>query len=180
MDSQGTEVLASGQAWFAVYVKSHHEKRVSQYFTQRQLENFLPLYAEEHHWSNRRKVTAELPLFPNYLFVRTDRLRRRGVLETPGVLSIVGNMCAPIPLPDYEIEALRAGLSHCHARPHPYLAVGQRVRVKSGPMEGIEAILLRQKNEARVVVTLDLIQRSLVAEIDMEYLETVDRVACSN
>lgn len=154
------------QAWFAVFTSSHHEKRVSQLFTHHLIENFLPLYSEIHHWTNRRKVSVQLPLFPNYVFVRIARGQRGRVLQVPGVLSIVGCGYEPTPLADFEIESLRSGLHLRKFEPHPYLVVGERVRIKAGPLEGMEGFLLRKKNNLRVVLTVASIKQSVAVEVD--------------
>jgi transcription antitermination factor NusG len=161
------------QAWFAVFTSSHHEKRVSQHFMQQRIENFLPLYSEIHHWTNRRKVAVQLPLFPSYVFVRIDRRQRGRVLQVPGVLSIVGCGYEPTPLPDFEVEALRSGLHLRNFEPHPYLVVGERVRIKAGPLEGMEGILLRKKSNLRVVLTVGLIRQSVAVEVDAGDVEPI-------
>ena len=154
------------QAWFAVFTSSHHEKKVSQRFLEQRIENYLPLYSQIHHWTNRRKVTVQLPLFPNYVFVRIGRRQRGQVLQVPGVLAIVGRGYKPTPLPDFEIESLRSGLHLRKFEPHPSLAVGRRVRIKVGPLEGMEGVLLRKKNNLRVVLTVPLIKQSVAVEVD--------------
>ena len=161
------------QAWFAVFTGTRHEKSVAQHFLERGIENFLPLYSEVHHWTNRRKVAVQLPLFPNYVFVRIDRRERGRVLQVPGVLSLVGCGYDPTPLPDAEIEWLRSGLHLRHFEPHPYLVVGERVRIKAGPLEGMEGILLRKKNNLRVVLTVALIKQSVAVEVDARDIEPV-------
>lgn len=157
--------------WFAVYTSSRHEKHVFGCFCQRQLESFLPLCPTVRHWKNRRKVTLELPLFPNYVFVHIARHQRIRVLEVPGVLAIVGRGCEPIAIPDSGIESLRAGLRLRRLEPHPYLVVGERVRIKTGPMERREGILVRKKNGIRVVLTLEVIGRSFAVELDADDVE---------
>jgi len=138
---------------------------------QRQIENFLPLYTEVHRWANRSKSTVELPLFPNYLFVRAGKTDRGRVLAVPGVLSIVccGSQIAS--LPDVEIESLRCGLRLCKFEPHPYLVVGERVRIKAGPLEGITGVLLRKKENLRVVITVAQIMQSVAVEVDISDVE---------
>jgi len=105
--------------WFAAYTNSHHEKRVASHFAERQIESFLPLYTTLHRWKNRCEMNLELPLFPNYVFVRIDPRERVRVLEVPGVMSLVGFGRALAPLPDFEIEALRSGLGKRKIEPHP-------------------------------------------------------------
>lgn len=166
VSSIGALGVGSSQRWFAVYTTPRHEKHVADMLAQRQLEAFLPLYRTTRQWKKSLPVVLELPLFPAYVFVRIAREARGAVLSTPGVLSIVGSSREPWPLPDREIEALRSGLLARKIEPHPYLAVGQRVRIKAGVMAGIEGILVRKKNELRVILSLDLIMRSVAVEVD--------------
>ena len=159
------------QHWFAVYTTPRHEKHVSEILVDRQIETFLPLYRTNRQWQKSRPVVLELPLFPTYVFVRITRQARGAVLGTPGVLSIVGSSKEAWALPDFEIEALRAGLGERKIEPHPYLVVGERVRIKSGVMAGIEGVLVRKKNEFRVVLSLDTIMRSVAVEVDADDIE---------
>ena len=133
--------------WFAVYTTPRHEKHVSEILADRQIETFLPLYRSTRHWQKSRPVVLDLPLFPAYVFVRITRHARGAVLGTPGVLSIVGSSKESWPLPDLEIEALRSGLLERKIEPHPYLVVGERVRIKAGMMAGVEGVLVRKKND---------------------------------
>jgi transcription antitermination factor NusG len=166
--------LVANHSWFAVFVRSHHEKRISQHCLQRDIESFLPLYSEVHTWANRCKATVELPLFPNYLFVRIRSAVRRRVLDVPGVLSIVSRGSQIAPLPDAEIESLRSGLRLGKLGPHPHLAVGERVRITAGPLNGMEGILLRKKNHLRVVITISQIAQSVAVEVDAAEIESLD------
>jgi transcription antitermination factor NusG len=164
----------SASKWFAIYTLPRHEKRVAQYLTQRGIEHYLPLYHPRRRWSDGSIVTLDLPLFPGYLFVRTDRSARVQVLRVPGVLAFVcGTGRQPTPLPEAEIVALQSGLPLRHAEPHPLLIVGQRTRIRCGPLAGMEGVVVRKKNNLRVVLTLDLIQQSVVVEVDGEELESV-------
>lgn len=158
--------------WFAVYTASRHEKKVAQHLTQREIEFYLPLYKSRRKWSDGSKVTLDLPLFPGYLFVHIRRSERVRVLDVPGALAVVGgNGREPIPLPDEAIDALRNGLHLRHAEPHALLAVGQRARIRSGALAGMEGIVVRKKNGLRVVLTLEYIQRSVSVEVAAEDLE---------
>lgn len=157
--------------WFAAYTSSHHEKRVASHFAEREIESFLPLYSTRRRWKNRCEMNLELPLFPNYVFVHIDPRERVRVLEVPGVQSLVGFGRTPAPLPHFEIEALRAGLGQRGIEPHPYLVIGERVRIKAGPMTGLEGVLIRKKNNFRVVLALDVIMRSVAVEVDADDLE---------
>ena len=158
--------------WFAVYTASRHEKKVAQHLTQRQIEHYLPLYRSDRKWSDGSRVTLELPLFPGYLFVHIRRGERVSVLDVPGALAVVGGSGRePVPLPDEAVEALRNGLQLRRAEPHAMLAVGQRARIRSGALAGMEGIVVRKKGGLRVVLTLEYIQRSIAVEVAAEDLE---------
>lgn len=159
-------------SWFAVYTTPRHEKRIASHFSDRQIEYYLPLYRSTRRWKNRTVADLELPLFPSYIFVRIGRCERVRVLEVPGVLSIVGGR-EPAPLPEFEIESLRAGLHLRQSEPHPYLVIGERARIRVGPLAGMEGVLIRKKNNFRVVLTLDMIMQSVAVEVDACDLEAV-------
>jgi transcription antitermination factor NusG len=162
------------QKWFAVYTSPRHEKRVSQYLGQKEIEHYLPLYRTQRKWRDGSKVTLNLPLFPGYLFVHISKSERVPVLQVPGVLSFVGGTGRqPAALPEAEINALRSGLPLRRAEPHPLLTVGQRARIRSGALAGKEGVLVRRKNSLRVVLTMELIQRSVAVEVDESELETL-------
>ena len=163
--------------WFAVYTTPRHEKHVSEILAERQIETFLPLYRTTRQWQKSRPVVLELPLFPAYVFVRIARQARGAVLATPGVLSIVGSSKEAWPLPDLEIDALRSGILERKIEPHPYLVVGERVRIKAGMMAGVEGVLVRKKNEIRVVLSLDSIMRSVAVEVDADDIEPVQELS---
>jgi transcription antitermination factor NusG len=164
--------------WFAVYTSPRHEKRVSEYLRLREIEHYLPLYQVRRKWRNGATETLDLPLFPGYLFVRIDRGERVRVLESPGVLAFVGGTGGkPASLPETEIDALRSGLPLRHAEPHPLLTVGQRARILSGALAGMEGVVLRRKNSLRVVLTMDMIMQSVSVEVDGSELEIVESKA---
>ena len=157
--------------WFAAYTTPRHEKSVARQLEVRQVESFLPLHRFVHRWKNGCRVNVDQPLFPNYVFVFLGRRDYIRVLEIPGVLSIVGSGRKPSPLPNSDIESLRSGLSLRNFEPHPYLVVGEKARIKSGPFAGMTGIIVRKKNLFRVVLTLDLIMQSVAVEIDIEELD---------
>jgi transcription antitermination factor NusG len=161
--------------WFAAYTTPRHEKHVSEVLGERNIETFLPLYRTVRQWKKSSPVMLELPLFPCYVFVRITRSSRGAVLALPGVVSIVGSPKEPWPLPQLEVEALRLGAQLGKAQPHPYLKVGERVRIKAGLMAGVEGILVRKKNECRFVLTLEAIMRSVAVEVDASELELVEQ-----
>ena len=167
--------VAPGQSsrWFAVYTAPRHEKSVTRQFEVRQIESFLPLYRSVRRWKNGCSVHVDQPLFPNYVFVFLERREYVQVLQVPGVLSLVGSGREPSALPTSEIESLRSGLPLREFEPHPYLAAGDRVRIHSGSLAGMVGVLVRKKNNFRVVLTLDLIMQSVAVEIGIDEIEPV-------
>jgi transcription antitermination factor NusG len=170
----GDPELSGERRWFAVYTTCRHEKRVAHHLVQRDIEHFLPIYRTQHKWKDGSRVMVDLPLFPGYVFVRIDARKRVGVLEVPGVISMIGTGSRPAALPDFEVEALRAGLDPMRAEPHPLLTVGQRVRIKSGALAGVEGIVIRKKSGFRVVLTLSLLMQSIAIEVNGDDVELVD------
>jgi transcription antitermination factor NusG len=157
---------AVGPGWYAAYTYANHEKRVAAELGARDVEHFLPLYSSVRRWKDRR-VQLEVPLFPGYIFVRLALCNRLRVVEIPSVVRLVGFGGLPTALPDTEMEILRSGLCQSlRAEPHPFLTVGRRVRITGGPFAGLEGVLKRKKNSLRVVVTLELIQRSVAVDVD--------------
>lgn len=159
--------------WFAVYVSSRHEKKVGAQLALRHIESFLPLYKSVHQWKNRCRRTLDLPLFPNYLFVHIAPTQRVGVLQVPGVLSIVRCGSEPSPIPYAVIESLRAALSARAVEPHPYLVIGHRVRITSGPLTGMTGILVNKKNNLRVVLAVEQIMQSAAVEVNGDEVEDI-------
>jgi transcription antitermination factor NusG len=158
--------------WFAVYTTPRHEKRVAQHFGAREVDCYLPLYQSQRRWNDGSKVELDLPLFPGYVFVRIGRKERSRVLQVPGVLSLVtGTGGDPAPLEDAEVEALRAGLCERPAQPHPLLRVGQKARIRSGALAGMQGVIVRLKGSLRVVLTLELIMQSIAVEVSEADLE---------
>lgn len=162
-----TTLAATGEArWYAVYTCANHEKRVSDQFTGRNVEHFLPQYECVRRWKDR-KVRLQLPLFPGYLFVRMTAPDRLRVLHVPGVVRLVGFNGSPTPMPQEDIQKIREFLGQgWRAEPHPYLQAGRRTRVARGPLAGMEGIVVRRKTRSRLVLSFDLIQRSMAIEMD--------------
>jgi transcription antitermination factor NusG len=157
--------------WYAAYVCSRHEKQVVSQLQERRIDCFLPVYRSLRRWKDRRKE-LELVLFPGYVFVHLDLKDRLRVLQLPSVVRFVSFNGHPAPLPDSEIEILSRGLaSGIRAEPHPYLKIGHRVRVRSGPLAGAQGILTRRKDKFRVVLSIDLIMRSVAVEVDEADIE---------
>jgi len=174
-DHKSTTVLVdeSAQNWYAVYVRPSHEAQVSKRFDVREIESYLPQYQVEHRWKNRCTKRLDLPLFPGYIFAHVSRADRVRVLEVPSVLFVVGTAGRPTPLPDCDIDALRAGLAARNAQPHPFLKVGEHARIRRGALAGMEGIVLRSKSNLRVVISLDLIMKSVAVEVDWDELEPI-------
>jgi transcription antitermination factor NusG len=157
--------------WFAIYTRSRHEKHVYLQCQQQEIESFLPLYNALHRWKDRR-VSVQLPLFPGYVFIKIRLRERLRVLRIPGAIRMVGFDGHPAALDETEIEALRRGISSgMPAKPHARLAAGRRVRVTRGPMEGLQGIIIRNKKQLRLVVSLDLIHCAASIEVDAADLE---------
>lgn len=166
-----TTASAAPSEWFAAYTLPRHEKAVGRQLDARQIESFLPLYGVSRRWKNGCRVTVEQPLFPSYIFVCINRREAVSVLQVPGVLTIVSAGRELASLPTSEVEALRAGLPLRQFEPHPYLAVGEKVRIVSGSLAGMIGVLLRKKNNLRVVLTLDLIRQSVAVEVGIDEVE---------
>jgi transcription antitermination factor NusG len=166
---------AAARNWYAVFTLPQNEKSVVKHLELRDVESFLPCYETVRLWKNRQRVRVVLPLFPTYLFVHIGRRERAKVLQSPGVLQIVGNGRESIPLPDKEVEFLRSGLHGEKVEPYKELVVGERVRVKYGVMQGVQGLLVRKHNSLRFVLTLELINQSAAIEVNAEDLEPVTR-----
>jgi transcription antitermination factor NusG len=152
--------------WYAVYTRPRHEKCVAQQVESRQMQSFLPLYRAVHRWKDRTKE-VDLALFPGYVFVHLPLRDRLRVLEIPGVVRFVSFQSKPAALPEIELESLRRGLAgRIPMTPHPYLQVGRRVRLRSGPMAGLEGILRRRKERLRLVVSIEMLMRAVAVEVD--------------
>ena len=165
--------------WYAAYTCANHEKRVRELLTQRCVVSFLPAYETVRRWKDRR-MRIQLPLFPGYVFVRLALVDRLRVLQIPSVVRLIGFNGHPSALPDEEIEALKRGLAaEVRAEPHPFLTVGRRVQVKRGPFEGRQGILLRRKGKLRLVLSIELIMRSVVVDVDADNVEPIVRGAVS-
>ena len=166
-------------AWYALYTRHQHEKVVASLLSGKGFEVFLPLYSTVHRWKDRDKHLS-LPLYPGYVFLR-DRLEQKlQILMTPGVHSIVGTAGCPEPIPNFEIEAVRRVIDSSWAvAPHPFLHIGDRVRVTHGPLEGIEGILLRKKNTFRLVLSMEMLRKAVAVEVDTSMVEPINSQDCS-
>ena len=161
-----------GTAWYALAVKPQYEVRVCEGLKGLdEIEGFLPTYKDKRIWSDRVKI-LDAPLFPGYVFARFEYPGRRvPVLRVAGVRSIVGFGNAPTPLAEEEINTIRTLVNSTFpVRPWPFLRTGQRVRIGHGPLRGVEGIVLQQKDEWRMVVSVELLQRSISVVLDRSVL----------
>lgn len=157
--------------WYVVAVRSNFERSASFSLREKGYETFLPLYRVQRKWSDRRKE-VELPLFPGYIFCRFDPGQRLPILQVPGVISIIGfTGSGPTPVDEAEIRAVRTLLdSHLPVGPWPFLREGSFVTVERGPLAGVEGIVVEVKSKFRLVVSVSLLQRSVSAEIDRDWV----------
>jgi transcription antitermination factor NusG len=162
------EATRSDSAWFAVQTWPRYEKKVAAELERKAVEVFLPLTTEEHKWSDRARI-VELPLFPTYLFVNIRKTleSRVPVLRTNGVTNFVGVRGIDTPIPEIQVESIRTLLSRgISFHSHPYLSVGQRVRILSGSLRGVEGVLTgKADDEPTLVVSIQIIQRSVAIRL---------------
>jgi transcription antitermination factor NusG len=157
--------------WYAVYIKHQHEKTAANLLEKKEFEVFLPVYRTMHRWKDRNQPVV-LPLFPCYLFLRTPLERKIDALQTPGVQWIVENAGYACTVPEEEIEVIRRICSvGTRLQPHPFLKKGDFVRVRKGPLAGTEGFFVQAKNGFRVVVSIELLQKSIAVEVDLIDLE---------
>jgi transcription antitermination factor NusG len=164
---------AEDRAWYAVFTIPQHEKSAHKHLEMLALESFLPTYDSIRIWKNRQRKKVVLPLFPTYLFVRINSRERGKVLHSPGVIQIVGNGRAHVPLPDSEIALLRHGLDTKSIEPYRELVVGERVRIRSGVMQGVQGTLVRRMGYMKFVLTLELINQHAALQVDAKDLEPI-------
>ncbi len=158
--------IEQNASWWAIYTRHQHEKSVEEMLTAKGFEVFLPLYESVRRWKDRKKLLS-LPLFPCYVFVKGGMDRRLPVLTTPGVYMILTRGEHVATIPEGEIEAIRRTVEGpFRVEPHPFLRVGERVRVVRGSLEGVEGILTRKKNLYRLVLSVEMLAQSVAVEID--------------
>lgn len=161
--------------WYAVQTRARHEKVVAQRLCEKGVTIFYPTVTEVHRWSDRKKA-VELPLFGCYLFAKImpSNEDRQKVLRVDSVLSLVGTDRMGTPIPNEQIDAVRLLVKEklpysCH----PYLKTGQRVRIRSGALDGLEGILLQRKGDSKLIISVDAMQRSLAVQVDGYNVEPV-------
>jgi transcription antitermination factor NusG len=160
--------------WHALYTRHQHERNVAHALKGKGFDVFFPQYRTVHRWKDRWK-DLELPLFPNYVFVHGGLDRMLNILTTPGVHSLVSWGGRPADIPECEIDAVRRMVeSPLRVQKHPFINFGDRVRIKSGPLEGIEGILVRSKSAYRLVLSVEMLARSAAVEVDVSMVERVN------
>ncbi len=177
-DREGPIILprlsGDAEAWFALYVQVNHEKEVSKRLQDKSFQAFLPLMET---WSKRKDRRKKLlvPLFPGYVFLRTvlDNYATHSILRVPGAVKLLSNSEGPLPIPEHQVQNLETLLqSQKKLSLYSYLQDGQWIRVARGPLKGCVGILVRRNpNKGRLVVSIDLIQRSVSVELDVEDVE---------
>jgi transcription antitermination factor NusG len=164
---------AVAHPWFAVRVRSNHERIAAVHLEERGYEEFMPSYKIERRWSDRKKEIEQF-LFPGYVFCRLNPQARLPVLTAPGVVGLVGCGKIPTPIPDEEIERIRRMIqSGLLLTPWPFLELGQTVLIERGPLAGVEGILEEVKGKCRLIVSINLLRRSVGAEVDRHWVRPV-------
>jgi len=167
-------IESPGSGWYALYTRHQHEKSVAGSLSKKGFETFLPLYSCIHSWADRTKKIS-LALFPCYVFVRGQfGGQELPILTTPGVHSFVRHAGRAAVIPEVEIDGVRRMIASAfYVEPHPFLQCGDWVRVKSGPLAGLEGILHSKKNSWRLVLSVELLERSVAVEVDADSVERV-------
>jgi transcription antitermination factor NusG len=172
-DTAGNQDLS----WWALYTRHQHEKVVADVLSAKGFEVFLPLYDSIRRWKDRQKLLS-LPLFPCYVFIRGEVGRCLQVVNTPGVHMILNQGEHFAVIPENEIQAIRRTVEGpFRMEPHPFLRCGERVRVTCGSLQGVEGILVRKKNQFRLVLSVDMLAKSVAVEIDAADVESVSEPA---
>ena len=160
-------------AWHALHTRYQHEKVVAELLARQEFETFLPLYTAVNRWKDRTKRLS-LPLFPCYVFLRGGFDRRLQILKTPGVHAIVESAGCPGVIPEPEIAAIRRAVENSlRIKPHPFLETGDWVKIKSGPLVGLEGILVRKQDQLRLVLSVEMLGRSVAVEVETSHAEQV-------
>ena len=163
--------IADANNWYVLYTRHQHEKTVAQMLSNKGFETLLPLYSSVNRWKDRTKLIT-LPLFPCYVFLRGGLERRVDIMKTPGVNALVSSAGRPASVPVEEISAIqRIVASGADVEPHPFMKCGDRVKVKGGPLSGLEGILVRKKDLYRLVLSVEMLGKSASVEVDSFLVE---------
>jgi transcription antitermination factor NusG len=175
--NESTLTTEEPRQWYALQTRSRHEKQVALRIAAQSLETFLPVHCCRHTWKNGVHANVELPLFPCYLFAKASRCDRSGILRLPGVLGFATSSTHPTAIADADMEMLRLATGQLRTEPHPYLVVGDWVRIVAGPLAGMEGVLTRRKQEYRVVLSIEAIMRSIAVEVSEFDIQPCKQVA---
>jgi transcription termination/antitermination protein NusG len=154
----------------------NQEKMTAQRLANSEFEYFLPCFRSVRQWKDRR-VTLEMPLFPGYVFVHMDLADRMKVLTLPSVVGLIGSKNSPSIVSPEEIDRIKRGVEFGNATPHSALAIGQRVLITEGALQGMSGCLLRSGNNTRVVVSIESIARSFVVDVDISWLKPIAAIS---
>jgi len=160
-----------GYPWYALQVRARHEKNIEKILTYKGYSCFVPVYESARRWGGRDR-TISLPLFASYVFCRFNVHDRLPVLITPGVMSVVGFGDGPVPVDEGQMTSLITVIEkRASCAPHPYLRMGERARIVAGPLTGVEGILVRSKQRSRLILSVELLHRSVAVEVDETWIE---------
>ncbi len=154
--------------WYAVHTRARHEAKIARLLQLREIAFLLPTVRERHRWSDRLQE-VQVPLFPCYLFVqiRCDSQAALPILQIPGVLGIVSFCGRRAPIPTYEILHIQRMLdSNSAVSPHAFVKTGQRVRILGGCLDGVEGIIVSDGSSRKIVVSINVIERSIAVALD--------------
>jgi transcription antitermination factor NusG len=171
--TESSRQVSATSDWYAIYTRHQHEKIVACVLENKGFATLLPLYEEHRRWRDRVKLLS-LPLFPCYVFIKGGLDRRLDILTTPGIHSFVSSGGQPAPISSDEIGAIQRGVDvGARFEPHSFLKRGEQVRVKSGSLEGVEGILVRQKGLYRLVLSVEILGKAASVEVDIAEVERV-------
>lgn len=166
--------VESGRGWYALYTRHQHEKKIANALRLKGFSVFLPLYSTARRWKDRTKLIT-LPLFPSYVFIETGFERQLDILTTAGIHGFVCFGSSPALIPPSEIDSIRKVMDRSvKIEPHPFIKHGDWVRIKSGPLTGIEGILVRKRNWSRLVLSVELLGKSVAVDVDASIIERIN------
>jgi transcription antitermination factor NusG len=165
-DSSEYQANVQKNEWFAFRVRPRHEKAVALQLREKEQEYFLPVVRETRKWGNRLTL-VDLPLFPGYIFGRSQRWALLPILKTPGVTDVLRAGSHPAPVEEHEIQALKTAIrANVHIEPYPYIEAGEKVHINDGPLAGLGGVVVDVRNARRLVLSLTLLHRSVLVELD--------------
>ena len=171
-----TDILdksSESHSWYALYTMVRHEKVVNNALQKKDIKTFLPLRTSINRWSDRKKEVS-VPLFPGYIFIHAGWEEISKSLNTRSVVRVLGNSDGPIPIPDMQIEGIRTLIENkINFEAHPLIKVGREVVVSNGPLEGFTGKVIEKRGSYKLILSLDLIKRSVSAEVDINDVELV-------